>query len=228
MDAVFFDSLFEGDSANGVKLGAGLTGGDFWAHISGCSLLYRGAGMESIDFENILAVGEADAEQISPPDYVTHANSSTCFYVVRRANACGEEEKTLAAAVRVKIDADGDLVQGGPNSIFEAKASQTAGNKVELVWFYCPIEQQSLPANFNIYFDSGTGQVDYETAIATVSYLGRKFYSYQSGTLDPGNYLFAVRVEDVNGVESASLAKFEVQLDASNPDAIDILSTEVL
>ena len=30
MDVKFFDSLYEGDSPNGVKLGMGLTGGDFW------------------------------------------------------------------------------------------------------------------------------------------------------------------------------------------------------
>ena len=35
MDTKFFDSLYEGDSANGFKLCMGLTGGDFWARASG-------------------------------------------------------------------------------------------------------------------------------------------------------------------------------------------------
>jgi len=42
MDHAFFNSLFEGDSSNGRKLCMGLTGGDFWARITGCQNLYRG------------------------------------------------------------------------------------------------------------------------------------------------------------------------------------------
>ena len=56
MDVKFFDSLFEGDSANGVKLCMGLTGGDFWPQIMGCQIIYRGNSIEDIDFENVLAV----------------------------------------------------------------------------------------------------------------------------------------------------------------------------
>ena len=228
MDINFFDSLFEGDSAKGVRLAMGLTGGDFWPHVGGCSLLYRGSSMDQIDFDNILAVSDADSEQISPPAYISHANSTTYFYVVRRANICGDEELTLAAAARVVIDSNGELAEPEPNNIFAIKAEQTAANKAKLIWYYSPIEQQSQPVCFKIYWDNGTGQIDYKNAIATVSYSGRIFYSYVSNALNPGKYLFAVRAEDTDGSQNSSLAKISFELTGTNPESIAIISTQAL
>ncbi len=207
MDAKFFNSLYEGDSPNGVKLGMGLTSGDFWPRVGGCSMLYRGSGMETIDFANILAVTEADASQIQPPSYVQHNSDSTYFYVVRRANNCGYQERTLAAAVKVSIDAGGDLVEPQPNNIFEVRVEQVAGDKIQLVWYYCPLKQQSVPVCFKVYYDGGAGQIDYGNAIATISYAGRRFYSYKSDSLDAGEYLFCIRAEDAAGAEDSSMAR---------------------
>lgn len=226
MDAKFFDSLYEGDSPNGVKLGMGLTGGDFWPRITGCQMLYRGPTMDLIDFTRILTVAEADASKISPPSYFPHNNGMMYFYVIRRANHCGCEEQTLAAVARLSIDASGELAEPLPNSVFEASAERVSGSKIQLVWYYCPIEQQSTPACFNVYFDAGTGQVDYENPIATISYAGRRFYSYRSGTLEAERYLFAIRVEDAAGMENVSLAHIRIGLDSISPCPISILSVE--
>lgn len=228
MDAKFLDSLYEGDSPNGVKLGMGLTGGDFWPRIVGCQMLYRGSSMERMDFANLLAVAEAEASEISPPSYLPHNSDLTCFYVIRRANNCGYEEHTLAAAVKVSIDADGELAEPWPNNVFETRAEQVDGNKIRLVWYYCPVEQQSPPACFKVYYDTGTGQIDYENPIATISYAGRRFYSYQSDALDAGKYLFAIRAEDAGGMENASLAQIRIQLDSMSPGTINILSAEAV
>jgi len=228
MEAKFFDSLYEGDSPNGVKLGMGLTGGDFWPRIAGCQVLYRGPSLDKIDFSNVLAVAEAEAFEIWPPSYVPHSSGSTYFYVVRRANNCGCQEHTLAAAVKVSIDASGNLAEPQPNNIFEARAKQVDGNKIQLVWYYCPIEQQSPPACFKVYYDAGTGQINYENPIATICYAGRRFYSYQSNTLDAGEYLFCIRAEDAAGVENASLAEINIQLDTISPGAVNILSAETI
>jgi hypothetical protein len=228
MDAKFFDSLYEGDSANGIKLGMGLTDGDFWPRIDGCSLIYRGPAMNLIDFTNLLAVAEMDSSEISPPYYISHKNSSTYFYVLRRINGCGHEEQTLAAAVKVSIDASGELAQPQPNKVFEARAAQVDGNKVQIVWYYFPIEQQSPPACFNVYYDAGTGQIDYENPIATINYVGRMFYSYTSDALDAGKYLFAIRIEDALGTENKSLALIRVELYSGNPIEICILSAKAI
>ena len=221
-------ALFAGMTANAFKLGTILTSGWFWLRVTGCSLLYRGSSMEAIDFANILAVVEADAREISPPSYIRHNNNSTYFYVIRRANNCGDQEYTLSAAVKVAIDSDGKLAQPQPNSIFEARAEQMAGSKIHLVWVYCPIDQKSEPVCFKVYYDAGIGQVDYENPIATINYTGRTFYNYQSDTLDAGRYLFAIRAEDAAGTGNASLSQISIQLNTINPNPVDVLSTETV
>ena len=222
------EALFTGMTSNSFRLGIVLPLGWFWSRVKGCSLLYRGNSMDVIDFDNILAAAEPDASQIQPPSYAVHDSDTTYFYVVRRANSCGDQEHSLSAAVKVSIDANGELVALGPNSIFAVRAKQAASNRVELLWFYCPLEQESEPVCFKIYWDGGTGQIDYENPISTIGYAGRMFYVYQSGILDAGRYLFAVKAEDAAGNESASSALMGIQVNATSPDAIDILSAETL
>ena len=222
------EALFVGMTANAFKLGTVLTLGWFWPRVAGCSVLYRGSSMTTIDFANILAVAEVDADEISPPSYVQHSDSSTYFYVIRRANNCGDQEHTLSAAVKVSLSANGELVPPRPNSVFGVRARQLNGSKIQLVWFYCPVEQKSEPTCFKVYYDGGTGQIDYETYIAAIRYAGRRFYSYQSGILEAGRYLFAIRTEDSAGTKDSSLAQLRIQLDTTSPDAIDILSIETV
>lgn len=220
------EALFSGMTANAFKLGTVLTLGWFWPRVTGCIMLYRGFSMSTIDFDTILAVGAFGAAQIQPPSYLPHASSTTYFYIIRRANNCGDEECTLAAAVKVVIDADGELAQPQPNGIFEVKVEQVTGSKIQLVWFYCPLGQQSELVCFKVYYDAGTGQIDYENSLAAIPYAGRRFYNYQSDTLDAGKYLFAIRAEDAAGTENASLARIRIQLDTTSPDAVDVLSAE--
>lgn len=220
------EALFNGMTANAFKLGTVLTGGWFWMRRAGCSALYRGPSMERIDFANILTVAEQDAGSISSPNYIPYCSNATYFYVVRRFNNCGYQECTLAAAVKVAIDAEGNLAKPKPNNIFAWRMGQVDGNKIQLIWFYCGLEQKSEPVCFRLYYDSGTGQINYENPIATINYQGRKFHSYQSDVLAAGRYLFAVRAEDADGVENDSLVQLQIQLDTTNPDAIDILSVQ--
>jgi len=220
------EALFNGMTANAFKLGTTLSLGWFWVRVAGCSVLYRGSSMREIDFVNILAVSEQDAREISPPSYISHNSGSTYFYVVRRFNNCGYQECTLAASVKVSIESTGELAKPQPNKVFDSVAELVDGNKIKLVWYYCPLEQKSQPMCFNVYYDGRTGQIDYENPLVIISYKGRKFYSYQSGALEAGRYLFAIRTEDASGKENSSLARLRIQFDPTNPDAIDILSAE--
>ena len=222
------EALFNGMTANAFKLGTTLSLGWFWVRVAGCSVLYRGPGMEQIDFVNILTVAEQDACEISPPSYIPHNSSSTYFYIIRRFNNCGYQEHTLTAAVKVSIKSSGDLAEPQPNKISGSRAKHVDGNKIQLFWFYCPLEQKSPVVCFNVYHDGGMGQIDYENTIAIISYEGRKFYSHQSSALDEGRYLFAIRAEDAGGIENSSLAQLRTQLAIANPDAIDILSAEAV
>lgn len=222
------DALFSGMTSNAHKTGTVLSMGWFWMRIAGCSALYRGPSMESIDFDNLLAVTGLNADTISPPNYLPHNNGSTYFYVIRRVNGCGYQERTIAAAVKVSIDAEGNLAESQPNKVFAWRIEQTEGDKVQLLWYYCPIEQKSGPARFKVYYDSGTGQIDYENPIATIDYKGRRFYSYLANELDAGRYLFAVRAEDADGVTNSTSASLKIQLNTKAPDATDLLGAEAV
>jgi len=222
------DALYNGMTANAFKLGTVLTLGWFWVRVDGCRVLYRGGSMDSIDFENILAVVAGDAAEISPPEYVEHGSGVTYFYVVRCVNMCGDEEQTFGCAVMVVMDGGGELAACEPNDIFMMKAEQSAGARVRLAWSYFPIEQHVEPAFFRVYSDGGTGDIDYENALAAVEYRGRGYYSYESGTLDTGRYLFAVRAEDAAGMDDGSARRLEVTVDGGSPPVIEILGVEAI
>ncbi len=219
------DALLDGMTANAFKLGTVLSLGWFWMRVDGCSVLYRGDGMDAIDFVDVLSVTEIDAEQMSPPSYVGHENDSIYFYVVRRVNSCGVQEQTLSASVRVAIDSSGDLVEPRPNNLFAAKAGQIDSNKVELSWYYCPLAQESEAVSFVIYSDGGSGEIDFENAVATIDYAGRRFYRYESSALDSGRYLFCIKVEDVSGQSGGGFV-ISVELDGGTPGSIELIDAE--
>ena len=222
------NAIFNGMTADAFKLGTVLAAGWFWFRTGGCSVLYRGGNMESIDFENILAVANTDADDISPPTYIQHNSETIYFYVVRRFNGCGYQEHTLEAAAKVSVDSAGDLRPSEPNDIVYTKVIRLADNKILIGWYYCPLEQKSKPASFKVYYDNRTGQVDYENALAEISCSGKGFYEYQSSVLESGEYLFSVRAVDTAGVEDGSSKLFKIRVNADTPDSIEILNIETI
>jgi hypothetical protein len=109
MEAKFFDSLYGGDSANGIKLCMGLTDGDFWGRPGGVQLLYKGQDSNNIDFGRIEA-----ASNINNKNFEVSSGQLLCqwLYVVRRVNCCGDEEQTLRAAVIFAFDSSGNPIGG--------------------------------------------------------------------------------------------------------------------
>lgn len=222
------EALFTGMTSNAFKLGTVLSAGWFWMRIGGCSVLYRGPSMYQIEFGDILAVTDIDSEQIAVPGWLSHESDTTYYYVVRRANLCGVKEQSLKAATKVIFDEDGELFEPGPNIVFDIRVRRIESDKVELVWFYCPLEQREEPSCFKVYSDSGSGQIDYDTAAAEVDYVGRRFYSYVTEQLDAGVYLFAVRAEDEHGKQVSSSAVISIQLGSSDEVCFEVLEVVVL
>jgi len=228
MDAKFFDSLYEGDSANGVKLCLGLTGGDFWARIGGCQNLYRGPNAHDVDFDTILATDDIDKVSVTVPNFASHEALNSYIYVLRRANIFGNEEHTFRAAVKVAFDDEGNLIEPGCNDVFTLTARQVAGPKVRLVWYYFAIGQKAGPVSFNIYWDEGTGVVDYETALGSVDYFGPGYYSFETDVLTEDSYEFCVRAITKDGRENGDLGTVRTQLRNAEPDTVGLLETNVL
>jgi hypothetical protein len=225
MDAKFFDGLFEGDSPNGVRLGMGLTAGDFWPRPTGCQNLYRGQDLEAVDFDNILATADCSQQHIAPPAHLAHEPGASYYYVLRRVNICGDEEHTFAAIALVGFDEAGLLASPACNRVFDVRARQLAGGVVELVWFYWPIEQPAACGCFKVYGDNGTGQVNYEQPLAQIPYAGRRYYTWRTGELLAGRYLFCIRAAAKNGPEDGFLG--EVRIDVCTAEPQGPVSVEV-
>jgi hypothetical protein len=222
------EALLNGMTDVAVKLGTVLTQGWFWTRRAGCSAVYRGADMADAQAGALVCVAPVDAKQIALPTYLSHEAGATCCYIVRRFNSCGQQDRTTGAAVVVRTGPDGRLAPPAPNALFHLKAGQIAGNRVECTWFYCPLDQEAAPHVFNIYWDSGTGDVDFVNPIAVLPYEGRKFYRYQSEPLEDGRYIFAVRAESVTEMERLPQAIAEYEIKAVTLGEPGILDVEAI
>jgi hypothetical protein len=220
------EALFAGQTANGFKMGTALILGWFWARVNGCRIVYRGASMEGVDFDDVLAVTEPDADKVSLPNYLTHEAGQAYFYVVRCANRCGRIERTLRAAVKVAIDGTGELCREKPNDVFGLNAEQGKDNKIEIVWTYSPIEQGCPAKEMRIYSDEGTGEVDYQNPIATVKYKGRRFYGHRIETPADERYMFAIRAVDIEGNTRETMQTVTVEVHEKDIEAIEIVNIE--
>ena len=228
MDIKFFDSLFEGDSCNGVKLGMGLTGGDFWPRVAGCQNLYRGGSIRTVDFSDVLLVTDAEQGPVSFVPLNAHEAGEVCFYVLRRANGCGYEERTLGAAVKAAFDNDGDLIASGCNRVFGVFVEQVGGFKYRLVWYYCPIDQGATLDHFDVYSDGGSGEIDYETVVAAVDYIGAGFYSYESDLSAGESMLFSIRAVSTDGSSDGFAGEIEIQVSDLAPQDVRILRVKAV
>jgi hypothetical protein len=222
------DVLNNGMAGNAFHLGTAMSMGWFWMRNSGCKVLYRGRNIEEMDFPNILKTAHPDEEIISPPEFCEHDKLTSYYYVVRRFNKVGNPEKTISAAVRLALDANGDIEKNRPNSVLTSAAEIIEGDKVRLSWIYCPLYQKAKPSCFKIYFDNGSGQIDNENPISEIPYIGPKLYRFKSPTLNMGTHLFAIKVADSYGVEENSLAKIKVQIEVTRPMSLDIMSAKII
>ncbi len=225
MNAKFFDGLYEGDSPNGVKLGMGLTGGDFWCRVGGCRNLYRGEGPFDVDFERLVAVGDIDAGQIV--SRAGHEAGAVYYYVLRDVNGCGDELQSNVM-VRAAFDGEGNWIEPGCNDVFDIWAGQIPGPRVRLVWYYSRADEQVECERFNVYADNGSGEIDFENASGSVSYRGKGLYSYESGVLSEGTYRFCVRCESVTGIENGLAGMVRIGVTECVPAEAGTLSVGVV
>ena len=220
------DVIANGMTGNAIKLGTALSMGWFWMRNSGCSALYHGTNPEQIDFENILKTTGLDEQNITIPAFCVHESGSVYYYVLRKFNKSGIQEQTFNAVLKVSLDSNGDIETDRPNSVFAFTAQIIDNNKVLLSWLYNPIGQKSEPEYFKIYFDNGSGQIDYENSIAEIEYSIQKFYYYESASLQNGTYLFAIRAVNVHDDENVSYEQIEVQIVDADLSSIEIVGAE--
>ncbi len=223
------EALLNGATDVAVKLGTVLTQGWFWTRRAGTAAVYRCEGPD-LELRNskLVAVAPLDARQITPPMYLPHEPSSSCSYLLRRFNGCGQQDRTTAAAGRARMGSDGQLAPPAPNTIFNLKVKQIPDRRVECTWFYWPLDQEAAPHVFNIYWNGGAGDVDCVNPIATLLYGGRGFYRYESGSLEGGRYIFAVGAESAAQVKGPSWTAAECEVKAISFGAPNVLDVEAI
>jgi hypothetical protein len=220
MDSKFFDGIYEGESANGCKLGMGLTGGDFWPRINGCLNFYLGEDTMIIDWDAIIDVESIDAEPVSV--HVPYDFSRTYYCAIRRANFCGNEEQAFDAVVRLVFDDNGILVEeAGCNDVFEIISKQVANSKCRLIWFFSPMDQSDGVKHFNVYSDGGTGNIDFVSPPEIVKYSEPGFYCFDTDSLAEGHYKFCIRSVTNDGKEKSDLGFVKVFINNQIPMGVE-------
>ena len=213
MDTKFYSSLFEGDSVMGARLSMGLTGGDFWARVSGCRNVYRGdadGGAEGIDFSRVLAVSDIESTDVTVSGIV-HEASESYLYAVRLANRAGVEEKSFGGVVRVSFDGSEELEGDFCNGILDLSVVRMSGRRVKIRWQYSAAGQKAACDKFFVYSNAGSGRVDFTEPIGTVKYARAGEYAFESAPLVAGRWYFCVGAETAEGKERlSSLAGIDI------------------
>jgi hypothetical protein len=222
------DVLPNGMTPTAFPLGTTLTQGWFWARHRGGAAVYRGPSLAEVDFSHILCVTDPGPGDIVLPAGLSHPPESTHCYVVRRFNSRGDFEETAAAATLVRLGSDGQLIPPAPNGVLGLTGRQRAGDKLQLTWFYAPLDQEAAPQEFRVYWDGGTGLVDWEHPLATVLYEGRRLYEYEAGPLDGGRYAFVVCPGTAQRGEAAWHARLVCSVTRDSPAAPMILGAEAV
>jgi hypothetical protein len=215
--------LFNGATSSALGFGTALTRGWFWTRPSGCSAVYRGRSLAEIDFADPICILDANAFVVTIPSHIHHKPGLSCCYVVRRLNSRGHIERTTSGAVRLHLDPDGQQAKPESNPVLALCARLIAANRVRLFWLYCPVHQQSPAAAFSVYWDRGTGHIDWSRPLADVAYKGHLFHQYDSNSLEAGRYTFAVQSRSASDAGSPAVSVISIQIPHSTCPSIPII-----
>jgi hypothetical protein len=229
MDSKFYkEALFAGMTGNGFSLGTVLSVGWFWVRRSGCCVLYRFESVKHNERARLLAVEEADVSLIAVPEYAGHESGRRYFYLVRRINGAGFEERTDNGLLRVDFGPEGLPAKSRPNGVFTAGIKHIGGHRLRLFWYYSGAGQSLLPESFNVYYDNSTGVFDYDNPSATVRYCGRRYYACEFETAEGFRHQFIIRVAGVNGEEERSFSLIATESGSRQPAGLSILKVKPL
>lgn len=182
--------------------------------------------------EEWLDLTSAPVQDSADLSYEQVFTNETGLYVfsVRAIDSDGNEEANLTQIVAVAISEG--VQTATPAAPRAVEAMPIAGGKVQVSWLYEPADEENGPGaafEARIYYDNGTGTVDYATPLGTVA-MGNPTavdrYTWDSGVLvDEQEYLFVVRI--ATAAHPAGIENQNTDEHAATPDS-DIPSTPVL
>lgn len=147
-------------------------------------------------------------------------------FLVRAVDSDSKEEQNLSQMVRFAVNAG--VLEPYPDIPRNVRVDPAAGGKVTVKFSYYPSREVNGPggaATANIYNDAGTGTVNYGATVGTLAMSAPttlQEWTYTSGVLANDTYLYAVRIESTNGVETTNTDTYSVSVDDSSPAAVDL------
>jgi len=187
---------------------------------------------------------DAPLQESDALSYERTFTDETGLYIfsVRAVDADGNEDSNISQLLAFSVE-DGALV-ARPAEPRLVKARAIENGRIELEWLYDPRYEaygpgaapgaQGAAAEARIYWDAGTGQIDFSEPHATVP-MGHPTeatrYTYQSAPLTDGQtYRFVVRVATApwpTGIETQNADVHAVTADGSSPLAPALNATVV-
>jgi hypothetical protein len=222
MEALLYNSLTEGDFGNGLLLLQSLTEGDFWTLPDGCFAVYRGEGhIDDIDYEKIMAVSFTTGP-LPLPSRIEHDAETDYFYAARRISGTGKAELGTCAVVKLALDEQSKQRSPRPGAVQNLQVQLGSDGQIRLSWYYISLGRAAVPEKFVVYGDNGSGSVDYENALAEISYTGRYYYRYEGDAgEEAGELRFSVRAVAPDGNDDGNTALVVVRVDRTGPGSVE-------
>jgi len=155
---------------------------------------------------------------------------ATHRFGVRAYNEHGEE-KNVDVVSEVTLGGSGGECAARPNRPTSLAAAPAAGGKVEITFSYDSTGEAAGCTHFHVYSDAGSGEVNYGTAIGTVTKDEGPLthYEFLTGTLTSGgSYRFAVRAATASDMEDDGIESATSTADADAPEQPASLSATVV
>jgi hypothetical protein len=216
--------------------GLGLTGGRFWVRVVGGHDLRRVAGPApawSLSPSDVL-VGRSDGASASVTTFpwVGHAAGAEYVYGLPVVGAGGVADTIGAPLVRAVFDQGGALVGPAPNAIRDLAVDPLSGGRFTLRWTYDETDEETAPAEFQVYNDVGSfGSVNFDAVVATVTYqLRRGYFGWTSAAFADGSRVtWAVRAASASepeGPASPPVLGVAVAALPAAPEDVRIMAAE--
>ncbi len=178
--------------------------------------VYNNAATGVIDYSSLIAdLGSGTLAYTSP----ALAYPATHRFGVRAYNEYGEEQN-VDVTRKLTLDAAGADITAKPNAPHSLSVTAAAGGKIQLDFAYDTTGERATCTQFKVYYNSGSGAVDYSSALATVTKAtgGLTWYRYTTGALTDGTtYIFAVRANTAGGIEDGNSHEVSATADSTLP-----------
>jgi hypothetical protein len=221
-----FDPIHRGLTPDGIVNGALLTNGFGFPRIRGGYNLRRSECGVPDESARIVGAAGADASSIDTFPWLTHSAGVTYTYRLTSVGGGGVDNLADEVTADVGFDNAGDWCGNWPNPPADLSVWSRAGGRMELRWTYTREDEQAEPATFNVYHDSGTGVIDFDTVVGSVAYhRGQFHYRYESEAFPEGARIrWAVRAVSSVGTKEpndhAVLGRARVEPPPINPSVV--------